>query len=297
MRERVDITDAGALMPKYRYRVETVKAGDVAAVSIYPIWDNGVKIEPAEKKNRTSEAQKRENAKRAERRFFELVNTNFSSGDIFATFTHLGELPSPEEAREHVRRAISRIKYHYMSEGMREEDFKYIYVCEFREETDEKRGRKKTRLHHHVFFKGLGKALSSKKQKKGLFTDRDLIESLWKHGSVETRYLKSGVYGPGLKNISDYLMKDPHGKKRWGRSRNLQEPKITYSDSRVTPRKAFKMATDYEYLVSQLEKWNPGRKVRLVDDVTFNSMNGAAYIYAILEREEKDDGKKLCKRE
>lgn len=258
-------------MSNYRYRTKTIKSGDLVEVEIYPVYTGGRRL-PAAKQNTTPEAMQKINRRNAEKKFIRLVNANFTAGDLFVTCTHEGDLPTAEEAERDMRNFIARIRYRWKKSGRDMNEFKYIYVMEYRtEEEARQRGRRKIRLHHHLLLP------------KGL--EREEIEKIWKHGGCDTRRLKPDVYGPALLNLAGYLAKDPRGTRRWGASLNLKKPKVTISDGKITRHRAGRMGSDEYERNRTLEKLYPA--CELIDVYsTINSYNGGVYIYAMMKRRE-----------
>ena len=64
--------------------------------------------------------------------------------------------------------------------------------------------------------------------------------SIWRKGSVRTDRLQADRFG--YTALARYLMKEPEGAKRYFCSRNLKEPVITVSDTKLSIRKAERIA-------------------------------------------------------
>jgi hypothetical protein len=91
-------------------------------------------------------------------------------------------------------------------------------------------GSQQKRVHHHIVIScGLS---------------RDELEAIWGKGRARTDRLQADRYG--YTALARYLMKEPEGAKRYFCSRNLKEPVITVSDTKLSVRKAERLARDVE---------------------------------------------------
>lgn len=203
------------------YRMKTIKSGNMLECEIYPVWNtrNGQR---AKKAKASRKAQKNLNDKNAKKRLIRLLNANFTEEDIWATFTYdKAHLPAtPEQAQKDIANYIRRLDYYNKKHSG--EPLKFIYVTEY--EDDPQKGKK--RVHHHIVIN---------------FKDRDKAEAIWKGGArTQTRRLQPDENG--LEGLARYISKDPRGSKRYVCSKNLTKPTVTVADSRVTRRKAQKMA-------------------------------------------------------
>lgn len=192
------------------YATKEITSGEQFEVEIYPEFTRKQReLVPKEGlKKDNSKAQKNLNDKNARKYLTRLLNTNFSTNDIWITLTYTDEnIPSDiEEAIKNVNNYIRRINYERKKKGL--PNAKYIYVTEWIEGKDNK---KATRCHHHLVMDGM--------------LDMDNIESKWKLGKRnETRRLDKDEYG--LTGMAEYITKEPQGKKRWCSSMNLEQPKI-----------------------------------------------------------------------
>mgnify|MGYP000926495085 CR=1 FL=1 len=244
----------------FRYRTKTIKSGDVLECEIYPIWATQNEARKAKKRS-TREAQKKLNEKNAKKKLTRKINANFTEEDLCITLTYKNEVPDLEQARKDIRNYIRRIRHYREKNGLPE--MKYIYVIEFSGEG----GRKKKRVHHHVVMSGM---------------DRDEAEKIWGKGYANARKLQPDDYG--LEAIARYMVKEPNGGKRWCGSRNLKEPQITIADTKISKRKAEKLAQD-------VEEAAPLIFGKLYPDYTFNDcvvkrseFVAGAYIYTRMHR-------------
>jgi len=206
------------------YRTQTIRAGEQIEVRAYPIWNTAPEI-PGDPKNRKSpEAMARANETNARLKFARKANTNFTAADTLLTTTYTeGYLPDAEQAKRDMRNYLNRINHACKKAGL--PNARYMGVTEGKRE-----GSKQTRLHHHCLIScGLS---------------REELEGLWKMGRVRAERLQPDRYG--LTALANYLMKNPQGAKRYFCSRNLKEPVITKADTKLSIRRAERMAADVE---------------------------------------------------
>lgn len=163
----------------------------------------------AERKKKTSEAQKAVNQQNASEKLFALIQNNFSGGDLHIIPTYSNELYplSTEEVKRQQRNFVRRLGYVYKKYG---HELKYIQVTEY----------EKKRHHHHYII--------NKIPEIGIAE----IQEIWRNGLVRCTPLEHNGY---YKELSDYLIKETsrtfntseriYGK-RWTSSRNLQPPEV-----------------------------------------------------------------------
>ena len=253
----------------FRYRTKTIKSGDILECEIYPIWATQNEIKKA-KKAATREAQRNLNEKNAHKYLIRKMNANFTAEDLCLTLTYKGPIqPDEHQARRDIRNNLRRVRDFRKKHGMTE--LKYVYVIEFTGEG----GRKKKRIHHHVVMSGM---------------DRDEAEKIWGKGWANSRRLQPDEYG--LEAITRYMVKEPHGKKRWCASRNLVEPTVTTADTKLSKRQAEKLAQN-------VEEAGPGIFGKLFPGYSFNDCSvrwsdfvGGAYIYTRMHRDKAAKGSK-----
>ena len=247
------------------YRAKTIKSGDVLEVEIFPIWKTGNQAKEA-KRRTTKEAQKKLNEKNAKKKFIRKINANFSSEDLSVTLTYRDEAPDEQQARKDIRNYIRRIREWRRKHGMSE--LKYAYVMEY----GGKDGRRK-RVHHHIIMSGI---------------DRDTAEKLWGKGYANAHRLQPDDYG--MEALARYMLKEPKGGKRWAASKNLVDPKITESDTKISKRKVERMAQDFEEVPARIfGKLFPGYTFDACQ-VRFSAFVSGAYVYAHMHREAKEKG-------
>ena len=253
------------------YRTRTIKAGNQLEVDIYPSFQFAIDV-PKEKKNKgTSKAQKICNDNRSRRYFVNLINENFGKNDLWIAFTYNDEnLPdSLEKAKKNIANYIRRVKRMRKKLGLPE--FRYAYTTEYDLEENPKTGKKKTRIHHHLFCDG--------------DMDRDLLEEMWKLGDRNDSQRLHPDAKTHLTGVANYSSKDPKGKKHWSASKNLRKPKVTKSYSKFKKRTVEKMIKHYDEIKEQMEKKYPGYE--FIDaKVMFNKHNQGNYIYARMVKRE-----------
>lgn len=214
-------------------------------------------------------------AKRSKRYFLQLANGNFTEKDYHVSLTYSNEfLPETvEEAEKETRNYFTKLKRLMHKKGI-DTELKYILVTEV--------GKKTKRIHHHII---LSCGLS-----------RDEIEDCWSKGKGKSK--KSIGYAntdrlrldsnTGLEQLSEYMTKDPQGKKRWSSSRNLIRPYEDKKDNVYSVRKIDALAN-----ASEVEKYEYFAKKYPSYDITeiifkYNDFNGwSVYIKAWKKRKEK----------
>lgn len=240
-----------------KYRMKTIKSGDILECEIYPIWDTKADRRlPKQKPSR--EAQKNLNNKNAVKHVTRLLNANFTKEDIWATFTydndHLPE--NVKEAQKDMVNYLRRLKHFIKKNGL--EELKYIYVTEYSD--DPKKGKK--RVHHHIVMN---------------FRDRDVAEQMWKGGArTHSRRLQPDNFG--LEGLANYITKDPNGTKRWVSSTNLNKPIVTVADSKMTRGRANKIFENRLDSKALFEKIYKGYSFTDIKKFTSDYVSGA-YIY------------------
>lgn len=252
-----------------KYRVKTIRSGDMLEVEAYPIWDI-----PGGRRGRrgkgSSKAQQNLNDKNTKKRLIRLVNTNFTDKDIWATLTYEnGKLPADhEQAKKDMQNYLRRLK-RWLKKREKEKgdpfDLRYIYVTEY--ESDEKKG--KVRTHHHMITN---------------FPDRDALEDLWNGGGrSQTRRLKADDFG--LEGLTRYITKDKskNPSKRYTVSRNLKQPKVTVADSKMTRRRAERIASEEVSAEELFEKMYKNYKFNDIE-VKYSEFVSGAYLYVRMRR-------------
>lgn len=243
----------------FRYRTKTIKSGpELLECEVFPIWNTRSEMQKA-RAAVTREAQRQVNERNAGKKLDRLVNTNFTGKDLFLTLSYGEDPPNAEQALKDIQNYIRRVKAWRKREGIKTE-LKYIYVIEWEDEP----GEKPIRIHQHLFISG------------GM--DRDKLEEIWTRGRANSRRLQPDDFG--LSDIARYVIKNPKTAKRWYSSRNLTQPRITNSDTKLSRRKAMRIAEDFnDSAAAILYKAYPGYS--LVDiRIRSSEFVSGMYIYA-----------------
>lgn len=253
-----------------RYRCKTIKAGDQLECEIYPIWNTQTEAKKA-KKAITREAQKAQNEKNARKRLIRRINANFGPGDIELTLTYDEDhIPVLEEARRDMQNYIRRVKRLRKAQGLPE--MKYVYVIEYAGEDGAPK-----RVHHHIIMSGM---------------DRDAAEKLWGKGRANSARLQPDE--KGLEGLARYITKSlPRFKseKRWCCSKNLIEPTVTVADTKITRRKAARLAHDADaYGKDLFEHLYPGYTYTDIE-IKYSPYVAGVYIYTRMRRNHGSPGR------
>lgn len=247
-------------------------------VELYPTTDKRQKRR-GKKTKLSCPAQKKLNNKNSKRYFRLLFKTNFVDGDLMATLTYSpAEQPeSVDQGNKQLDNFIRRAKR--LAAKKREEnpalpEFKFLSVTE--------ESSKAHIIHHHVVINQCG-------------LSREEIESLWskpkRKGQKPQPIGLTNVIGLKLKaaemveRITEYLTKDPKGRRMWKASRNLAKPTMSTSDSACSKSKFNKLTRlpdDCEELRNHFETARPGYRVTAIKK-DFNEMTG---LYAFRVRME-----------
>lgn len=204
-----------------KYRLKTIISGDILESEGYPIWNTSKKAEVPAVREVSRSIQQELNFKNVRKKVTRLLNSNFSSEDMWITVGYRdGELPESEAAaRRDVVNYIRRLQRYCQKKGLPK--LKYLYVTEYSENV---------RVHHHIVLN---------------FKDRDVAEKLWKKGKYpQARRLQPDDYG--LEGLARYISKECRGSKSYGYSLNLhkswQKPFAKVADSKLSKRKAARIA-------------------------------------------------------
>lgn len=266
------------------YRTFTTMAGDTLVAEIFPVWGREKRRSVrAAKKNLTPERIQKYNTERAKFRLQLLMDTNFTSEDQSLTLTYT-EQPSEQEVRKDVKNFIGRIRRERNRRGLPE--LKYIYAIE-----SERDGRTK-QLHCHIVMSG------------GI--ERKEVEKIWRKGSEARGFANCDELQPdkeGLRRLAFYVYEQNRGKEQKNRrhyscSKNLTEPKVRRSMSKVSNAKVKRMARDFNGVAPTImEKVYPGfefvRGLRYQEDesgtmsescVRFSDYTDGVYIRVMMRR-------------
>ena len=266
-------------------RTKTVKAGKVLWCDSFPIWDTTTRKDAEAKlaarmdRSGTTEAQKRLNARNAEQRLVQLINTNFDAGDVFVTCTYArGQQPADlARAGKNMRNYIARIRRLCEKRGSPAPT--YVYVTEVKEK------RSGIEYHHHMILRA------------GI--TRDEAEELWergKNGHANTKIVKR--MQEGLIGLARYMGKQVCSaasadgyisRHRWCASKGLKVPGATEADRKISRRRVEKIAEamEQEPTVARayLERCYPGYEVVEMSVRTSKWVTGA-YVRAVMVRRE-----------
>lgn len=267
------------------YRTATTKAGDTLVAEIYPIWgreqERGAR---AKKKNLTPARVQAYNLSRAKFRLELLLDENFTAEDQSVTLTYT-DAPDWEQARKDTKNFIARIRRERKKRGLPE--LKYVYSLE-----QERDGRKKN-LHCHIVMSG------------GI--QREEVERIWQKGSKARGYANCDQLQPdkeGLRKLAFYIYEQSRGSERekgqrhYSCSKNLREPKVRTSNSKVSAAKVRRMALDFNSTAKGImEKIYPGyefvRGLKYQEDesgtwsessVRFSDYTSGVYIRVMMRR-------------
>lgn len=249
----------------YCYVVKTIISGPIVESEIYPVYTKRKNIPRREKEKISRTAQKNLNDKNAKKKITRLVNTNFTNRDLAVTLTYQDRyLPNEEQARRDIQNYIRKLKRYRKKHGL--PDLKYIYVIGCVSE-EEKKNSKKVRVHHHLIINDM---------------DRDVVENLWGKGRAEAKRLQPDDFG--LEGIARYMADQNNGSKRWYASRNLKQPKVYKSYTKLTKRKAEKLARNGASWEETFEKMYKG-KYKYSDCKMYESdFTGGFYLYCRMRR-------------
>ncbi len=206
------------------YRSKTIRSGNQIEVMSYPIWSTAPTLPDGAQVKKSAAAIARANAENARKHFERKMNVNFCDRDYRIDLTYADDfLPDAAQAQRDVQNYLRRVKYACRKQGLPQP--KYMGVSEGKRE-----GSRQKRVHHHIVIScGLS---------------RDELESIWKKGRVRTDRLQADRFG--YTALARYLMKEPEGAKRYFCSRNLREPTVTVSDTKLSIRKAERIAQAVE---------------------------------------------------
>ena len=259
-----------------RYRLQTIKAGSMIYAEIFPVFGRreSKDIQSSAKYKRTPEEEREHYNRKQARRIKQLINANFVDGDTWATFDYdNGNLPlSHEQGVENIQKFNKRIQYYCKKHNL--PNPLYIYDTETYTTEGEL-----VRIHHHYITN---------------FRDRNVLESLWKHGSrCQTRIMASDERG--FDGMGAYIVKAPVSKttkknkikttshKSFNTSKGLKQPTVYTADSKISTRKAHLMASSESLSESVFKKLYKDYSLNEVV-VRESEFCGGVYIYASLRK-------------
>lgn len=206
-------------------------------VDIVPVTN--IPDEGARGRKESSQAQKNLNDKRSKRRFVQIANTNFGSGDLHISATYNNaHLPTTlKDAERNVHNYLDRIKRRMKRATGK--DLKYMLVTEYT--PDEECEEKVVRIHHHIIIN------------KGL--SREELELMWSTNRINWKKVEDEEYRRsidyigfincdrlqpnenGIEGLVNYINKRKKGCKKWSTSQNLEKPKVKKNDHKYSFRK------------------------------------------------------------
>ena len=250
------------------YRTRTTKAGSRLEAEIYPIFGRATeRTAKKAKANITPERMKQLNTRNAKRQLVLLMENNF---DLFeddtVTLTYAAEPENLKRCRKDLRNFFLRVKRWREKKGLPE--LKYIYAIGH--DADQ-------RMHIHLVMNG---GVGQKK----------LIE-LWGKGIVNSSPLQS--WGKGIQGYANYLFKQNEmakdrgeraGFHMWSGSRNLKNPKVRVSDTKVSNRKVKTIAINFQTMAAEvLQKVYPGYQLEQ-GRVLFSDVVDGVYIRCVMRK-------------
>ena len=207
--------------PVLYVKTRTIKSGSLTEVECYPVYQ-GDYHRSLKKARPTSEAVRIVNDRNARKRFERLAECNFRAGQDYAiTLTYAGDAPEDQDrCHRDLVNYLARVNRLRKKRGLNRA--RVMAVIEIG---------KKGRLHHHLLMEG------------GL--SRDEMEQLWGHGYANC----DRIQGDSLGGLTRYMTKGFSSKRESGRhryyySRNLMQPKITESRTRISRRQAERIRED-----------------------------------------------------
>lgn len=263
----------------------------------------GSKGKRARKRKKSSLIQKRLNDTNSKRYFIQLVETNFTEEDQRVDLTYAIMPESEEEADRMVTNFLKKIKRR--RNKLHLTPLKYIWVNE--------KG-KNGRIHHHLIINGgLSREeiedMWSYPKRKGKtqerigyvnceplqFSVKDGIKGLVNYITKETfkkednpcGQISFGDLSDGAElSMTNLLVEDAKGKKRWKQSKNLIKPHKSTKDNAFSRRQIIKlvsMPADCEYVRNFFSQRFMGYSI---DTITyrFNEVLGSWGIYLTMHR-------------
>ncbi len=290
-------------------REKKTYSGPLLEVNFYPVWSDGRKMPSRSPKTKATSAEmQRYNKNCAVKKFIRIVNANFDTDDYFMHPTYSPDkIPQNEDAarrdminflRRVKARRVRRLKEKKAQlaeakEALRlspgngflcdsvaslkkdikklSKPLKYAYVMEkVTYKTGKNKG--KDNFHFHLFLTG------------GL--DAKEIESMWTNGlRSNCDFFQPEKFGPEA--AAKYMLKDPHGAKRFVCSKNMQKSVERVRDGKVSKAKVEKMAKLRVDDRAYWEKLYPGYKL-IKCYATFNEFNAHWYVSAVLYKTDGD---------
>lgn len=233
------------------YREKRFTCGEYLEVDIFPVFE--YQRGRSKKRKPTSETQKKLNQRNAERKLIRLLNTNFTKNDIRFDLTYSDEFypESNQDAQRELQNFLRRVKRYRKKHNLPE--LKYVAVTEI--------GKKTARVHHHIVMSG------------GI--DINTLAEIWGRGYTTAKPLQFNEHG--IVGIAKYLVKEPIFGKRWCASKNLEQPKESQRDGRISQRK---VRTFHDSGTDNREEIEHLYEGYILTDVhpVYNEVNGGYYL-------------------
>ncbi|WP_107838184.1 rolling circle replication-associated protein [Metasolibacillus meyeri] len=248
------------------YRTKSIYSGSVLEVETYPYYKIPQKDKRIKRDKNSTKVQERLNMKNRQKHVARLINVNFRVDDLYMTYTYEdGHLPADfEQSKKDMTNLIRRMK-NWLKKQVEYVDFelKYIYSIEHTKDGE------KVRAHSHMVTN---------------FPDREIAEKLWKKGFANSKRLKE-KNGMGFTELGYYLVKEKGEKTRKGYtpSRNLDTPRVTFSETKITRRRAAKIATEEISAQEEFEKLYKNYQFEKMD-VSFSEYASGAYIHVYMQK-------------
>lgn len=244
----------------------TTISGEYVESDIYPVWGRH-DIPRAAKVKESRKAQRNLNNKNAKKKVIRLVQGNFGKGDLIMTLTYEDHYyPDESRAKKDMDAFIKALRRERKKQGL--PDLKYLYVIEYVPEGEDT---KKVRIHHHIIINAM---------------DRDIAESKWKKGRVESKYADPDK-DFGLEGYAHYITKTGRkGHHMWSASRNLKKPVVHETTTRLNKKQLYDLAMSGDGIGQTMEAIYRGRCRYLDSKVYYSDYVGGFYIYSRLKKRE-----------
>lgn len=248
-----------------RKNVKVKESLEILEVRVFPITLTEKNKSRKTKKKESLQKQKNLNDKNARLYFFRKAQCNFDSSDYVWHITYSNDKrpQNIEEANKDFKNLIARVNSKRKKMGL--SNAKYMAVIEGEE------GNKK-KIHFHIIIDG--------------DIHRDMLEGFWKKGISNIDRLQ--LDENGVKSLTQYMTKDPKGKKRWKQSKgNLEEPIPSINDNRFTNRQMQNFLNNHPSR-EEFEKLYKG--YTLTDySIKYNDENGGVYMNISMRRIVKNE--------
>jgi len=251
---------------KLKIRAKTIQSGEILESEIYPVWIKPKDNPKVDKSKLSPDAMSRYNDKQAQKHFVRVVHCNFFKDDLYMTLT-FDKLLGEEAVKKAVSKYLAKIRRYRKKNGM--PPLVYVYVIEYVDEENIPTS-KRVRMHVHLIMNRM---------------DRNVAEEYWENGRSQAQRLQPDEFG--FEGVARYMLKGKRArknKKRWYGSRNLKLPVIHTSDTKLTKKKAEKIARTPDDCKELFEKLY-NQKYRLLDvKVMYSDITAGYYIRARMRK-------------